>query len=75
MRSYVEDVVTWGALGLCACVAVIAVFMMFVYMPVLLMAERQCLANGYPVTHVTVALERYCSTLDGAVTVRVTPTP
>lgn len=36
-----------------------------------LYAERKCLQSGFPKHHVTYALEVYCSTLDGDVTVRL----
>ena len=54
---------------------VIGIFMayiLFIAMPVMLYAEAECLRAGYPKYHVTIGLERYCSTLDGAVTVKVT---
>ena len=47
-------------------------YILFVSLPVMLYAEAECLRAGYPKYHVTVGLERYCSTLDGAVTVKVT---
>jgi hypothetical protein len=59
-------------------VAIVAVFAIFVtyvvvaVMPVILYAEAECMRNGYPMAHVTIGLERYCSTLDGSVTVKVT---
>jgi hypothetical protein len=46
-------------------------YVMFVVFPVSLYAEAKCLRSGYPKAHVTVGLEVYCSTLDGAVTVKV----
>lgn len=46
-------------------------YVFFVWMPVSMYAEAQCLKNGYPKAYVTIGLERYCSNLDGAVTVRV----
>lgn len=46
-------------------------YMMFVMLPVLLYADAKCLADGYPTSRVTIGLEIYCSTLDGAVTVKV----
>lgn len=44
----------------------------FVVLPVGLWTEAQCLRAGYPKVAVTVFLDRYCLTLDGAVTVKVT---
>ena len=55
-------------------VGVVGLFMAYliiVIMPVKMYAEAECLRAGYPVFHVTIGLERYCSTLDGAVTVKV----
>jgi hypothetical protein len=43
----------------------------FTMIPVLMYAEKKCLDQGYPVTHVAYDYSIYCSTLDGAVTVRV----
>ena len=47
-------------------------YMLFILTPVMFYAEAECLRAGYPKYHVTIGLERYCSTLDGAVTVKVT---
>jgi hypothetical protein len=55
-------------------VAVFGLFVLFlvlVIMPVSFYTEAECLRNGYPKANVTIGLERYCSTLDGAVTVTV----
>lgn len=54
-----------------ACVAVLG-YLLLVMFPVSLYADAECLRSGYPKSHVTVGLERYCSNFDGAVTVRVT---
>lgn len=45
---------------------------MLVWLPVTMHAQAECLREGYPRAHVTYRLDRYCSTLDGAVTVKVT---
>ena len=62
------------AIGVCFGVAFVGfmAFLFFVWAPVMMYAEAECLRTGYPKAYVTVGLERYCSTLDGAVTVRVT---
>lgn len=61
--------VIWTALIV---IALFAAYLMFVLMPVALYADAACLRAGYPRSQVTIGLERYCTTLDGAVTVRVT---
>lgn len=50
---------------------VVLFFIMFVHVPTQLYTEAECLEKGYPKFHVTYKLERYCSTLDGVVTVKV----
>ena len=53
---------------------VIFLFMMYfllIVFPITLYTEAECLRKGYPAASVTVGLERYCMTLDGAVTVNV----
>lgn len=45
--------------------------MVFVYLPVTLYAEAECLREGYPGYRVSIGLERYCMNLDGTVTVKV----
>ena len=62
------NVLVFGAAGL---VVAFLLFAIFVYQPVSLYAEAECLRLGYPKAKVSVGLERYCITLDGAVTVRV----
>ena len=42
-----------------------------VYIPVALYADAECLKAGYPKARVSIGLDRYCTTLDGAVTVKV----
>lgn len=46
-------------------------FALFVYFPVSLYTEAECLRNGYPKAKVSIGLERYCMNLDGTVTVKV----
>lgn len=52
--------------------ALFTVYVAFVLLPVMFYTEAECLRAGYPKAHITIGLERYCTTLDGAVTVRVT---
>jgi hypothetical protein len=56
---------TVGSLGL------VFFYAFFIALPTTLLAEEKCLADGYPKAHVTWNLKRYCSNLDGSVTVKV----
>ena len=53
-------------------VVLFSIYMVFVILPVIMYTDAQCLRQGMPKAHVTIGLERYCSTLDGSVTVKVT---
>ncbi len=53
-------------------IVLFVVYTTFVIVPVIFYTEAECLRNGYPRSRVTIGLERYCLTLDGAVTVKVT---
>lgn len=46
-------------------------FLLLVWLPVSLVAEKTCLEAGYPKASVTYDLSVYCSNLDGNVTVKV----
>lgn len=46
-------------------------YFMFVWLPVVLYTETQCLSKGYPEYKVAINLDSYCLTLDGAITVKV----
>ena len=46
-------------------------YVLFVFIPVDLYTENQCLAKGYPNYAVSVMLNRYCMNLSGSVTVSV----
>jgi hypothetical protein len=58
-------------IGVFAVLGVVMAYLMFVFIPVALYTDAECLRAGYPKSHVTIGLSRYCSNLDGAVTVRV----
>jgi hypothetical protein len=58
-------------IGIVSVVGVFAVYLMFVLVPVVMYTDAECLKAGYPKSHVTIGLERYCSNLTGAVTIRV----
>lgn len=50
------------------------VFVLYIFLaifPTYLYAEAECLRKGYPRAHVSIGLERYCMTIDGAVVVKV----
>ena len=47
------------------------VYTMFIWMPVNIYNEADCLSKGYPEHRVSVGLERYCMNLDGTITVLV----
>ena len=66
--NIIEKIV--GALA--ALIGAFFLYMLFVVTPVMLYTDAECLRKGYPKAHVSIGLERYCSTLDGAVTVNVT---
>lgn len=55
-----------------AVIMIVTILLFVVWMPVALYTEAECLRAGYPKSNVTIGLERYCVTLDGAVTVKVT---
>lgn len=44
---------------------------MFIYLPVVLYTEAECLRKGYPEARVSIGLERYCMNLNGSITVQV----
>ena len=50
--------------------AIACVYLMFVILPVQLHTASTCLRQGYPQAQVTIGLERYCVTMEGA-TVKV----
>lgn len=52
-------------------VGVFMLYLLFVWVPVAAFTEAVCLRAGYPKYHVAVTLERYCSNLEGSVTIRV----
>jgi len=46
-------------------------YTVFIWLPVSLYAEAECLSEGYPESIVSIGLERYCMTLDGVITIKV----
>ena len=46
-------------------------YLIFVWAPVSAYAEAECLRQGFPKAAVSVGLERYCMTIDGAIQPRV----
>jgi len=51
--------------------ALFMAYVLFIFLPVSIYTEAECLRNGYPNHYVSIGLERYCSNLEGAVTVRI----
>ena len=65
-----EQIYLLAVAAICICVLYALIFIM----PVWLHADAECLRAGYLraiIANATIGLERYCSTLDGAVTVKV----
>lgn len=62
-------------------IAIIGILMVFVFylvfvmLPVVLYSEMECAEKGYPKALVMVNLATYCTTLDGAVTVKMDKLP
>ena len=52
-------------------VGLFTLYCAFIVAPISFYVEAECLRKGYPKSYVTIGLERYCSTLDGSVTVSV----
>ena len=48
-----------------------ALYLLFIWTPVTMYNDADCLNQGYPEGRVSVGLKRYCMSLDGAVTVIV----
>ncbi len=46
-------------------------YTVFIWSPVNIYTEAECLRNGYPEHRTSIGLERYCMTLDGSIIVRV----
>lgn len=67
MEKLIDSVLIPIFVVLCA----FAVYLLFVVAPVVFYTEAECLKSGYPKAYVTIGLERYCSNLDGVVTVKV----
>lgn len=68
----IDELITALLVILIVASALVMASLMLVGLPATLHAQAECLSEGYPRAHVTYKLERYCSTLDGAVTVKVT---
>lgn len=58
-------------MGFLALLVLPMLYALLIVAPVSMYTEAECLRAGYPKHSVTVGLERYCMTLDGAVTVTV----
>jgi len=62
------NALSWGFWGL---IGLSVAYTFFIWTPVSIYTEAECLREGYPEHRVSVGLERYCMTLDGTITVRV----
>lgn len=71
MIEKIQEMVAWFAVVFFVCVGLFSLYAMFVYTPVSIYTEAECLRKGYPKHAVSVGLERYCMNLDGSVTVKV----
>jgi len=71
MRGF-EDFFWWPMTLVIAILGVFFLYTVIVWGPVKLYADAECLRLGYPKAQVSIGLERYCTTLDGSVTVKVT---
>jgi len=49
----------------------VGVYLFFVWAPVSAWTDDECLSKGYPRSKVSITLGRYCTNLDGAITVKV----
>ena len=63
------------ALGMATLLAVLFVgfilYTVFIYIPVNIYTEAECLKQGYPKHKVSVGLERYCLTIEGVIAPKV----
>ena len=57
--------------GLFIIIFIFWAYFSFLILPTAFFTQAECLRNGYPTYVVTIGLERYCTTLDGAVIVEV----
>lgn len=66
-----DKLIGWAIVAIGGAIGLFFLYLVVVWTPVYLYAESECLRAGYPKTQVSVGLERYCTNLDGAVTVLV----
>lgn len=60
-----------AGIGVLLVLGVFMSYLMFVVIPTAMYTEAECLRKGYPKSSVTIGLERYCMSMDGAVTIGV----
>jgi hypothetical protein len=60
-------------IGLFALLGIFCLYMLFVYVPVALSAEIDCLEMGFPETRTTITLKSYCVNMEGVVRSVVKP--
>ncbi len=71
MKIEFADVCDGVAITVLGLLVLFAMWLMFVWLPISAVNQADCLRAGYPESRVTFNFERYCLTLDGAVTVKV----
>lgn len=69
------DAFEWLMLITGAPLLLFLLWMLFVMLPVALVADAKCLERGYPKSSVTWNFKRYCMNLEGTVTVTVDSIP
>jgi len=66
-----EDIELTVAMCFAGLAALFVLFVLLVVVPVRAYTEAKCLEAGYPKAYVTYNFKRYCSNLQGSVTVKV----
>lgn len=67
IKSIVLTIIAFFSAGF----VVFVMYALFIYMPVYVLNKSNCLKKGYPVAQVDIFLNRYCTTIDGFITVNV----
>lgn len=75
MKADWQDVL-WGAMlyvgaAVLSIVVLFALYIILVYAPFEIMAQKECLERGYPAWDTTIDLDRYCINTEGVVVGKV----